>query len=163
MQLTTDIVMLWSLVRNGITDSDLAALLHDEWNALDFSCIKGWMSDLLCEEWDTQRIALAYDFGYDSSQNRRERAQQLTGELLKYLVGKEDTDNPLLLDNLLHCTLMSGYLDLLPHILPSRTVCYTASLCSIYSMTSCDSMKATWTSCSVKLKRNHTKNNCSEY
>lgn len=116
MQLTTDIVMLWSLVRNGITDSDLAALLHDEWNALDFSCIKGWMSDLLCEEWDTQRIALAYDFGYDSSQNRRERAQQLTGELLKYLVGREDTDNPLLLDNLLHCTLMSGYLDLLPHI-----------------------------------------------
>lgn len=116
MQLTTDVVILWSLARNGITESDLAALLHDEWNALDFSCIKGWLSDLLCEEWDTQRMSLAYDFDYDSSQQRRERVQHLTGRLLEYLVSKEDTENPLLLDNLLHCTLMTGYLDLLPHI-----------------------------------------------
>lgn len=116
MQLTTDVVTVWSLVRNGITESDLAALLQDEWNALDFSCIKGWLSDLLCEEWDTQRIALAYDFGYDASPKRRERVQQLTSRLMRLLVEKVDTDSPLVLDNLLHCTLMTGHLDLLPHI-----------------------------------------------
>lgn len=128
-QLTTDVVILWSLVRNGITESDLAALLQDEWNALDFSCIKGWLSDLLSEEWDTQRIALAYDFGYDGSQQRRERVQQLTIRLLQYLVDKRDTNNPLLLDNLLHCTLMSGYLDLLPHIFAQpESQLYQASL-----------------------------------
>ena len=113
---TSDVVMLLTLARNGINEADLAAVLEDEWNALDFSCIKGWLGNLISEEWDTKRIALAYDFAYDANPKHREQVQRLLSRLLYHMVHHLSEEAPLFLDNILHCALMNGQLDLLPHI-----------------------------------------------